>query len=46
MKFLKRHHMEHHFKTPDARFGVSTSFWDQVFRTDSGAASGWTHPRT
>lgn len=33
MKFLKRHHMEHHFKTPDARFGVSTSFWDQVFHT-------------
>lgn len=34
MKFLKRHHMEHHFKTPNARFGVSTSLWDQVFRTE------------
>ncbi|MCS7325203.1 MAG: sterol desaturase family protein [Thermoflexales bacterium] len=34
MKFLKRHHMEHHFKTPDARFGVTTNFWDQVFRTE------------
>lgn len=34
MKFLKRHHMEHHYKTPDARFGVSTSLWDQVFHTE------------
>lgn len=33
-KFLKRHHMEHHYKTPDARFGVSTSMWDQVFNTE------------
>jgi sterol desaturase/sphingolipid hydroxylase (fatty acid hydroxylase superfamily) len=38
MKFLKRHHMEHHFKTPDARFGVSTSFWDRVFHTEPEAA--------
>ena len=45
MKFLKRHHMEHHFKTPDARFGVSTSFWDQVFRTDSGTAPRSTPPQ-
>jgi sterol desaturase/sphingolipid hydroxylase (fatty acid hydroxylase superfamily) len=34
MKFLKRHHMEHHYKTPDARFGVSTNIWDQVFQTE------------
>jgi sterol desaturase/sphingolipid hydroxylase (fatty acid hydroxylase superfamily) len=34
MKFLKRHHMEHHYKTPDARFGVSTSMWDHVFDTE------------
>ncbi len=33
-KFLKRHHMEHHYKTPDQRFGVSTSFWDHVFETE------------
>ena len=35
-KFLKRHHMEHHYKTPDARFGVSTSLWDHVFDTEPG----------
>lgn len=34
LKFLKRHHMEHHFKTPDARFGVSSNLWDLVFRTE------------
>jgi sterol desaturase/sphingolipid hydroxylase (fatty acid hydroxylase superfamily) len=34
LKFLKRHHMEHHYKTPQARFGVSTSMWDQVFHTE------------
>ncbi|MCS6846726.1 MAG: sterol desaturase family protein [Anaerolineae bacterium] len=39
MKFLKRHHMEHHYKTPDARFGVSTSLWDQVFHTEPDDAS-------
>jgi sterol desaturase/sphingolipid hydroxylase (fatty acid hydroxylase superfamily) len=26
--------MEHHYKTPQARFGVSTSMWDEVFRTE------------
>jgi sterol desaturase/sphingolipid hydroxylase (fatty acid hydroxylase superfamily) len=34
LKFLKRHHMEHHYKTPKARFGVSTNVWDQVFQTE------------
>ena len=34
LKFLKRHHMEHHYKTPKARFGVSTSVWDEVFHTE------------
>jgi sterol desaturase/sphingolipid hydroxylase (fatty acid hydroxylase superfamily) len=33
MKFLKRHHMLHHFKTPDQRFGVSSPLWDIVFGT-------------
>lgn len=32
-KFLKRYHMQHHFKTPDRRFGVSSPLWDLVFRT-------------
>jgi dihydroceramide fatty acyl 2-hydroxylase len=30
---LRRHHYLHHFKTPDARYGVSTPLWDWVFRT-------------
>lgn len=32
-KYLKRHHMRHHFKTPDMRYGVSSPLWDYVFRT-------------
>ncbi len=32
-KYLKKHHMLHHFKTPNARYGVSTPFWDYVFGT-------------
>ncbi len=32
-KFLKRYHMQHHYKTPDRRFGVSSPLWDVVFRT-------------
>lgn len=30
---LKRHHMKHHYKEPDALFGVSNTFWDHVFGT-------------
>jgi sterol desaturase/sphingolipid hydroxylase (fatty acid hydroxylase superfamily) len=32
-KYLKRYHMMHHFKTPGARYGVSSPMWDVVFRT-------------
>lgn len=32
-KYLKRYHMQHHFKTPEQRFGVSSPLWDVVFRT-------------
>ncbi len=32
-KFLKRYHMQHHYKTPDKRFGVSSPLWDIVFGT-------------
>ncbi len=32
-KFLKRYHMQHHYKTPNARYGVSSPLWDFVFRT-------------
>jgi dihydroceramide fatty acyl 2-hydroxylase len=33
LKALKRHHMLHHFKTPQQRFGVSSPLWDIVCRT-------------
>ncbi len=33
LKFLKKYHMLHHFKTPDQRFGVSSPLWDLVFGT-------------
>ena len=33
LKFLKKYHMLHHFKTPDQRFGVSSPLWDRVFGT-------------
>lgn len=32
-KFLKRYHMQHHYKTPNMRFGVSSPLWDKVFGT-------------
>lgn len=33
LKFLKRYHMQHHYKTPNMRFGVSSPLWDIVFKT-------------
>lgn len=32
-RWLKRHHMRHHYKTPNLRFGVSSPLWDYVFGT-------------
>ncbi len=32
-KYLKRYHMMHHYKSPNARFGVSSPLWDVVFGT-------------
>ncbi len=33
LKFLKRYHMAHHFKKPNASYGVSSPLWDIVFGT-------------
>lgn len=33
LKYLKRYHMQHHFKYPNALFGVSSPVWDFVFHT-------------
>ncbi|HLP52879.1 MAG TPA: sterol desaturase family protein [Chitinophagales bacterium] len=30
---LKQHHMIHHYQDPDNGFGVSTKFWDLIYRT-------------
>lgn len=32
-KFIKRYHMQHHYKTPNQRYGVSSPLWDYVFKT-------------
>lgn len=31
--YLKKHHLRHHFKDDSKRFGVTSPFWDVVFRT-------------
>lgn len=33
MKRLRAHHMNHHHNKDGRKFGVSTTFWDHVFRT-------------
>jgi sterol desaturase/sphingolipid hydroxylase (fatty acid hydroxylase superfamily) len=33
LKYLKRYHLQHHYNTPNQRFGVSSPFWDIVFGT-------------
>ena len=32
-QLIRKHHYLHHFKSPDARYGVSTPLWDFVFGT-------------
>jgi sterol desaturase/sphingolipid hydroxylase (fatty acid hydroxylase superfamily) len=32
-KIIKRNHMLHHYRTPNKRFGVSSTIWDYVFQT-------------
>lgn len=32
-RFLRRHHLAHHYTRPDKYFGVSSPLWDIVFRT-------------
>jgi sterol desaturase/sphingolipid hydroxylase (fatty acid hydroxylase superfamily) len=33
-KKLKKHHMLHHYSQPEKGYGVSSDFWDKVFRSD------------
>jgi sterol desaturase/sphingolipid hydroxylase (fatty acid hydroxylase superfamily) len=32
-KMIKAAHMNHHYVSPDARFGVSSPLWDYIFGT-------------
>ncbi|MGC4085310.1 MAG: sterol desaturase family protein [Vicinamibacterales bacterium] len=32
-RFLRQHHMAHHYARPEKNFGVSSPLWDVVFRT-------------
>jgi dihydroceramide fatty acyl 2-hydroxylase len=32
-KYIKRYHMQHHYKDAETRFGVSSPLWDWVFGT-------------
>jgi sterol desaturase/sphingolipid hydroxylase (fatty acid hydroxylase superfamily) len=33
LKYLKRYHLQHHYKTPQQRFGVTSPLWDVLFGT-------------
>jgi sterol desaturase/sphingolipid hydroxylase (fatty acid hydroxylase superfamily) len=38
---LKKHHMRHHYRDPEANYGFTTTFWDRVFGTrDPGGPAG------
>lgn len=34
LKRLRIKHQKHHFRNPNANFGVTTSLWDSLFATD------------
>jgi sterol desaturase/sphingolipid hydroxylase (fatty acid hydroxylase superfamily) len=36
LRRLKRQHAMHHHRAQDSNFGVTTAFWDRVFRTHHG----------
>jgi len=31
---IKNHHMKHHYQDPDHGFGVTSNFWDKIFKSD------------
>jgi len=33
-KAIKQHHMLHHYQDPAKGYGVSSPFWDKIFRSD------------
>jgi sterol desaturase/sphingolipid hydroxylase (fatty acid hydroxylase superfamily) len=39
-KMLKQNHMNHHYKSPESLWGVSSPIWDYVFGTTEPASEG------
>lgn len=37
---LRRHHLTHHFRADDSRWGISSPLWDWIFRTHRSRSSG------
>lgn len=35
-RYLKKYHLQHHFRHEKAKYGVSSPLWDYVFRTVTG----------
>ena len=33
-KMVKKHHMKHHYDDPENGFGVSSSLWDKIFKSE------------
>ena len=33
LRWIRHHHMAHHYKDTNKGFGVSSPFWDRIFRT-------------
>ncbi|HJT67140.1 MAG TPA: sterol desaturase family protein [Pyrinomonadaceae bacterium] len=40
LRYLRKYHLLHHYKTPELRFGVTSPLFDFVFRTYSPALKG------
>lgn len=45
-KWLRAYHLQHHYSTPAARYGVSNPLWDFVFRTYVPVKVGKAKPRS
>ena len=45
-RYLRRRHMIHHFVSPDARWGVTSPFWDWIFGTMGDRARRPAHQRS
>ena len=45
-KYLKRHHLKHHFAHEDSKYGVSSPLWDYIFGTVDGPKSTYKYEKT